>query len=90
MFIQGDVVQVGPDSVGHRLQQEALSFGGNVCTATDIAMVTGLLVPFDGASVPETIRYQTAYAASMQMYKMISNTIDAIKVCLYYIIVSSY
>jgi len=71
---------VGPDSVGHQLQQKGLAFGGNVVTATDIAMVTGLLAPFNGASVPEAIKYQTVYAASMQIYKMIGDTIDAIKV----------
>lgn len=78
--VQSNNVQVGPDSVGHKLQQEALAFGGSVITATDIAMVTGLLAPFGGASVPETIRCQTVYAASMQIYRMISDTIDAIKV----------
>ena len=76
-------VQVGPDSVGHQLQQEALAFGGTTVTATDIAMVTGLLAPFNGASVPQNIRCQTAYAASMQIYKMISDSIDAIKVCIF-------
>ena len=73
-------VQVGPDSVGHQLQQEALAFGGNTVTATDIAMVTGLLSPFGGASVSKTIECQTAYAASMQIYKMIGDSIDVIKV----------
>ena len=81
--MQSNNVQVGPDSVGHKLQQEALAFGGSVTTATDIAMVTGLLAPFGSASVPETVRGQTVYAASMQIYKIISDTIDAIKVLLY-------
>ena len=80
--MQSNNVQVGPDSVGHKLQQEALAFGGSVVTATDIAMATGLLAPFGSASVPETVRCQTVYAASMQIYKMINNTIDAIKVLL--------
>ena len=71
---------MGPDSVGHHLQQKALAFGGDVVTATDVAMVTGLLAPFGSASVPKTITAQTAYSASMQMYKMIGDTIDAIKV----------
>ena len=35
------VVHVGPDSVGNRLKQEALSFGGNTLTATDIAVASG-------------------------------------------------
>ena len=75
---------MGPDSVGHHLQQKALAFGGDVITATDIAMVTGLLAPFGRASVPKIITAQTAYSASMQMYKMIGDTIDAIKVHIEY------
>ena len=77
-------MRVGPDSVGYQLQQKGLAFGGNVVTATDIAMVTGLLAPFGGASIPETIRCHTAYVASMQMYKMIGDAIDAIKVTYYF------
>ena len=80
VIMQSCDVQVGPDSIGQQLQQEALAFGGTTITATDIAMVTGLLAPFGGASVPETIRCQTAYTASMQIYKMIGDSIDAIKV----------
>jgi N-methylhydantoinase A/oxoprolinase/acetone carboxylase beta subunit len=30
----GDVVNVGPESVGHRLMQEGLVFGGDTFTAT--------------------------------------------------------
>jgi N-methylhydantoinase A/oxoprolinase/acetone carboxylase beta subunit len=33
---------VGPDSVGYRLTQEALVFGGNTLTATDLAVAGGL------------------------------------------------
>lgn len=33
---------VGPDSVGYRLRQEALVFGGDTLTATDIAVAAGL------------------------------------------------
>ena len=34
-------VQIGPDSVGYRLHEEALVFGGSVETATDIAVAAG-------------------------------------------------
>jgi N-methylhydantoinase A/oxoprolinase/acetone carboxylase beta subunit len=34
-------VTVGPDSVGYRLTQEALVFGGSTLTATDIAVASG-------------------------------------------------
>ena len=43
-------------------------------------MATGLLAPFGIAKVPQTIGCQTAYAASMQIYKMIGDAIDAVKV----------
>ncbi|CAF3567449.1 unnamed protein product [Rotaria sp. Silwood1] len=35
-------IQVGPDSVGYRLEQEALAFGGQTVTGTDIALAAGL------------------------------------------------
>ena len=35
-------VTVGPDSVGYRITEEALCFGGSVCTATDIAVRLGM------------------------------------------------
>src|SRR5207302_11069127 len=36
-----DGSSVGPQSVGYRLTEEALIFGGNVLTATDIAVAAG-------------------------------------------------
>ncbi|TNM67342.1 hydantoinase/oxoprolinase family protein [Streptomyces sp. NP160] len=38
----GGPVTVGPDSVGFRLTQRALVFGGDVLTATDVAVAAGL------------------------------------------------
>ncbi len=38
---QGGQVTVGPDSVGFRLLEEALVFGGGTLTATDIAVAAG-------------------------------------------------
>ncbi|CAF1298365.1 unnamed protein product [Rotaria sordida] len=35
-------IRVGPDSVGYRLDQAALAFGGQTITATDIALAAGL------------------------------------------------
>ncbi len=42
-------VQVGPDSVAYRLEQEALAFGGQTITGTDVALAAGLAtgVSFD-------------------------------------------
>lgn len=38
---EGDRPTVGPDSVGYRLTQQARVFGGDVLTATDIAVAAG-------------------------------------------------
>ncbi|WP_257994965.1 hydantoinase/oxoprolinase family protein [Brevibacterium luteolum] len=37
-----DGIRLGPDSVGYRLPQESLSFGGDTLTATDVALAAGL------------------------------------------------
>lgn len=36
-----DGITLGPDSVGHRLTTESLSFGGSTATSTDVAVVMG-------------------------------------------------
>jgi len=41
--VGGEPVRVGPLSVGYRLTSEALVFGGNRLTATDIAVAAGLV-----------------------------------------------
>jgi N-methylhydantoinase A/acetone carboxylase, beta subunit len=38
---EGGTVTVGPDSVGYRLAEEALVFGGGTLTATDVAVAAG-------------------------------------------------
>ncbi|KJK51043.1 hydantoinase subunit beta [Lentzea aerocolonigenes] len=39
---QKEGISVGPDSVGYRLAQQSLVFGGDTLTATDIAVAAGL------------------------------------------------
>jgi N-methylhydantoinase A/oxoprolinase/acetone carboxylase beta subunit len=46
-----DPVRVGPKSVGYRLTERALVFGGDTCTATDIAAAGGLVELGDATSV---------------------------------------
>ncbi len=38
----GSTVTVGPDSVGFRLPEQALVFGGSILTATDLAVAAGI------------------------------------------------
>ena len=37
----GEPLTVGPDSLGYRLREQSLVFGGNTLTATDIAVAAG-------------------------------------------------
>lgn len=46
-------VSVGPQSVGYRIMQEALVFGGNTLTATDIVVASGAAAVGDAARVAE-------------------------------------
>ncbi len=48
---------VGPDSVGYRLPQEGLAFGGSTLTATDIALAVGGagIDGLEAPAVPETV-----------------------------------
>jgi N-methylhydantoinase A/oxoprolinase/acetone carboxylase beta subunit len=41
-FVRNDPLRIGPDSVGYRLTEEALVFGGSTLTCTDIAVAAGL------------------------------------------------
>ena len=40
-LVQQEPLRIGPESVGYRLQDEALVFGGNTLTTTDIAVAGG-------------------------------------------------
>ena len=47
---EGDAVTVGPQSVGYKIIKEAKVFGGNVLTATDVAVASGDVVEVGDAS----------------------------------------
>ncbi len=49
----GQGLTVGPDSVGFRLLQEAMVFGGETLTASDVAVKAGLVHLGDPARVPD-------------------------------------
>ena len=50
--------RVGPQSVGQHLARDALCFGGDTCTATDVAValgrmdISGCHLPSAGATLP--------------------------------------
>ena len=48
---EGGAVRVGPRSVGYRLREEALVFGGSTLTATDVVVAAGMADIGDTAAV---------------------------------------
>ena len=72
-------VTVGPDSVGYELENKALVFGGDVMTATDIAVRLGMVSIGDESKV-EHIPQETAKKAMAEIRRMTEDAIDAIKV----------
>lgn len=71
-------VRIGPDSVGYRLTEQALVFGGDVLTATDVAVAAGL------ADIGDRSRVARLPAADIrkaldEMRRMLETAIDRVK-----------
>jgi N-methylhydantoinase A/oxoprolinase/acetone carboxylase beta subunit len=75
---EGDAVTVGPESVGYRITQEALVFGGNTLTATDCAVRSGLAPLGDAARVKGVDRGRAGNACTV-MRGMVEEVIDRMK-----------
>jgi N-methylhydantoinase A/oxoprolinase/acetone carboxylase beta subunit len=74
-------VSIGPDSVGYRLTEEALVFGGKAMTATDVAVAAGHASIGDAGRVasldPNLIR-----SASAEIHRLLAEGIDRMKTSL--------
>lgn len=75
----GQEIKVGPDSVGYRLTEEALVFGGNTVTATDIAVRLGLADIGDKEKANK-IPLDFAQNAQKKILSMVEDAIDKMKV----------
>ena len=71
-------VRVGPLSVGYRLTSEAMVFGGNRLTATDVAVAAGLVDIGDRARVSELPK-QLIHAALADARRKLEEDIDRMK-----------
>ena len=72
-------VTVGPDSVGYEITKKALVFGGDVMTATDIAVRLGMVELGDAsraASIPQDVAKKAMDAIRM----LVEDSVDAMKV----------
>lgn len=84
-----DELSIGPDSVGYKLPQKAICFGGDVLTATDIAAAAGLtklgdatrLAHFKTSQIRQAIDLmKTNVEAALDKMKPSSEAIPAILV----------
>ena len=72
-------VTVGPDSVGYEITKKALVFGGDVMTATDIAVRCGLTDIGDAERTADIPR-EVADKALAVMRAMVEDSVDSMKV----------
>lgn len=72
-------VTVGPDSVGYKITTEALVFGGQTVTATDIAVKLGMTDLGDVSRVAE-LDEDFAAAAMAAIREMVEECIDSLKI----------
>ena len=72
-------VTVGPDSVGYEITKKALVFGGDVMTATDIAVRLGMVELGDKSKV-EAISQEVADKAMAAIRALVEDSVDAMKV----------
>ncbi|MEO1042963.1 MAG: hydantoinase/oxoprolinase family protein [Pseudomonadota bacterium] len=71
-------IRIGPQSVGYRLREEALVFGGSTLTTTDIAVAAGYADVGDGDRVRHLNR-DLVEAAVCEVHRMIEDGVDRIK-----------
>ena len=78
-IVRGDAsaVKLGPDSVGYRLTDEALSFGGSTMTATDVALAVG--VAQIDSTVRPSIEPALSAAAWTAIRELLEESIDRMK-----------
>ena len=77
-IVAEDPVSVGPQSVGYRLTEEALVFGGKTLTATDAAVAAGIVKIGDPKKLAGISR-ELAQAVLQEARAKIENAIDRMK-----------
>lgn len=70
---------IGPDSVGYRLPEEAMIFGGDTLTTTDVAVALGKVELGDQSNVAHLDK-QLLQRVYNKMVEMVEEAIDKVKV----------
>ena len=77
--VQRDPLRIGPDSVGYRLTEEAVVFGGGTLTGSDIAVAAGLAQIGDPA-LAQGLAHSLVVQASQEIQRRMETAIDQVKV----------
>jgi len=77
-IVRQDPLRLGPDSVGYRLTEQALVFGGETLTATDAAVAVGVAAIGDPANAASISR-ATADAVLALAREKLEDAIDRMK-----------
>ena len=72
-------VSVGPDSVGYKVTQEALCFGGSTLTATDIVVALGLAPGVGDPALVANLDPVVLNAAYAEIKRIVEDKVDAMK-----------
>ncbi len=72
-------VTVGPDSVGFRVTRDALCFGGEVLTATDIVVAKGIAPGVGDPSLVAGLDPALVEVAYAEITRIIEDAVDAMK-----------
>ncbi len=77
-LVRRDPLQIGPQSVGYRLTQDALVFGGDTLTTTDVAVAAGVADIGDRSAVKE-LDAVLVRAAMARIQEMTDAAVDRMK-----------
>ncbi len=80
-------VTVGPDSVGYKVTREALCFGGNTLTATDIVVGLGLAPNVGDPALVAHLDKDLLDAAYAEIKRVVEDKVDAMKTSAHDVIV---
>ncbi len=77
-IVQPDPLKIGPQSVGFRITQKALVFGGDILTTTDIAVAAGI-ADIGDASLVKHLDSKLVKAALQRIHEMSETAVDRMK-----------
>lgn len=75
---EGAKVTIGPESVGHYLTRDALVFGGDVTTASDVAVATGK-VEMGNSHAVDSLDGDLIDKAQQRIQSLLESAVDIIK-----------